>query len=140
MNIEDRFQAYAADFELSYADDDWSRLAQYFTADASYDAGDGSETATGRDAVLQKFQDSVNGLDRTMGQREVQLHSVVSDGDTVVAEWTACYTNTGLPPLEISGTESARFDGDAIAELRDEISAESQAAFGSWMEAHGGAL
>lgn len=140
MNIEDRFQAYAADFELSYADDDWSRLAQYFTADASYDSGDGLEAATGRDTVLQKFQDSVNGLDRAMGQRDVQLHSVLTDGDTVVAEWTARYTNTRLPALEINGTEFARFDGDAIAELRDEISTESQAAFGAWMEVHGGAL
>ena len=140
MNIQDRFQAYAADFELSYADDDWSRLAQYFTADASYDSGDGSQPADGRDAVLQKFQNSVNGLDRAMGQRDVELHSVATDGDTVVAEWTARYTNTRLPALEIHGTEFARFDGDAIAELRDEISSESQAVFGAWMEAHGGEL
>ena len=140
MNIEDRFQAYAADFELSYADDDWSRLAQYFTADASYDSGDGSEAANGRNAVLQKLQDSVNGLDRAMGQRDVQLRSVFTDGDTVVAQWTARYTSTGLPALEINGTEFARFDGDAIAELRDEISTESLAVFGAWMDAHGGAL
>ena len=140
MNIEDRFQAYAADFELSYVDDDWSRLAKYFTTDASYDAGDGSEAATGCDAVLQKFQDAVNGLDRAIGQRDVQLHSVSSDGDTVVAEWTARYTSTSLPALEINGTEFARFDGDAIAELRDEISKESLAVFGAWMQAHGSAL
>ncbi len=81
MNIEDRFQAYAADFELSYADD-----------------------------------------------------------DTVVVQWTARYTSTGLPALEINGTEFARFEGNAIAELRDEISEESQAVFGAWMEAYGGAL
>ena len=83
MNIEDRYQAYAAEFELSYADDDWSRLAGYFTEDASYDGGDGTEAAIGRGEVLQKFQDSVNALDRTMGQRELQLHSVSIAGDTV---------------------------------------------------------
>ncbi len=140
MNIEDRFQAYAADFESSYADDNWDRLAQYFTVDASYDAGDGSDAAVGRDAVLQKFQDAVNGLDRAMGQRDVQLHNVSTDGDTVVAQWTARYTNPGLPVLEIKGVEFARFDGDAIAELRDEISEESLAVFAGWMEAHGAAL
>ncbi len=138
MNIEDRYQAYAADFELSYADDDWSRLAGYFTEDASYDGGDGTEAAIGREAVLQKFQDSVNALDRTMGQRDLQLHSISIAGDTVVAPWTVRYANTGLPTLEISGTEFARFEGGAIAELRDEISAESLAAFAAWMEAHGG--
>jgi len=140
MNIEDRFQAYAADFELSYVDDDWSRLAKHFTVDASYDSGDGSEAATGRDAVLQKFQDAVNGLDRAIGRRELQLHSVSSEGDTVVAEWTVRYTSSSLPPLEINGTEFARFDGNAIAELRDEISKESQAVLGAWMQAHGSAL
>ena len=142
MNIQDKFQAYAADFELSYADDDWSRLSQYFIADASYhlDAGDGSDGATGREAILQKFQDSVNGLDRAMGQRELLLHNVKTNDNTVVAEWTARYTSTSLPSLEINGTEFARFDGDAIAELRDELSAESVAVFGAWMEAHGGAL
>jgi hypothetical protein len=140
MNTEERFQAYAADFELSYVDDDWSRLARHFTADASYDSGDGSEAASGRDAVLQKFQDAVNGLDRAIGQRDVQLHSVSRDGDTVVAEWTARYTRPGLPALEINGTEFARFDGEAIAELRDEISEESLAVFTAWMQAHGGAL
>lgn len=140
MNIEDRFQAYAADFELSYADDDWSRLAQYFTADASYDSGDGSEVASGREAVLKKLQDSVNSLDRAMDERDLQLHSVSTDGDTVVAEWAVRYTRRGLPALELNGTEFARFDGGAIAELRDEISAESQAAFSSWMKIHGSAL
>ena len=140
MNIEDRFQAYAADFELSYDDDNWSRLAQYFTVDASYDSGDGSDAATGRDAVLQKFQDAVNGLDRAMGQRDVQLHGISIDGDTVVVDWTARYTNTGMPILEINSTEFARFEGDAIAELRDDISMESQAVFTAWMEANGSAL
>ena len=140
MNIEDKFQAYAADFELSYADDDWSRLAQYFTPNASYDSGDGSDAANGRDAVLQKFQDAVNGLDRAIGGRDVQLHNVSSSGDTVVAEWTALYTRPDLPPLKIKGKEFARFDGDAIAGLRDEINAESLTDYGAWMEANGGAL
>ena len=140
MNIQDRFQAYAADFELSYADDDWSRLAQYFTADASYDPGDGSDLVNGRDAVLKKFQDSVNAVDRTMEQRDLQLYGISTDGDTVLARWTIRYTNPGLPTLELNGTEFARFHGDTIIELRDEINSESLAEFGAWMEAHSNKL
>ena len=108
--------------------------------DASYDSGDGSEVAIGRDAVLEKFQGSVNGLDRLMGQREVQLHNVSTTGDTEMVEWTARYVTAGLPALEIKGVEFARFDGDSIAQLRDEIGADSLALVGAWMEAHGSAL
>ena len=140
MNIRDRFQAYAADFELSYADDDWNRLVKYFSVDASYDSGDGSATADGRDSVLQKLKNSVNALDRKMEQRDLKFHSFSSEGDTVIAPWTVRYSTMGLPTLEINGTEFARFEGDAIVELRDEFSTESQVALGTWMEAHGGNL
>ena len=32
------FMDYAAAFEQTYIDDDWSRLTQYFSEDASYEA------------------------------------------------------------------------------------------------------
>ena len=37
MSIVDRYQAYADDFEKSYEDDDWSRIAQFFTENAVYE-------------------------------------------------------------------------------------------------------
>ena len=37
MSILDRYLAYADAFELSYADDDWSRLEPYFTPAAVYE-------------------------------------------------------------------------------------------------------
>ena len=140
MSIQDRFMAYAADFEVSYDDNDWSRLAQYFTENASYDAGDGSAAAHGREQVLQKFCDSVDGLDRRMGSRQVIPGDVSTQGDTVVLQWTARYETEGLPTLEFNGTEYARFEGDRIAELRDDITPEGLAAVGAWMNAHGAAL
>ena len=36
MTIVERFLAYATDFEKTLADDDWSRLRQYFSEDAVY--------------------------------------------------------------------------------------------------------
>jgi hypothetical protein len=140
MSMEERFLAYAADFEVSYEDNDWSRLAQYFTEAASYDAGDGSPVARGRDAVLQKFQDAVDGLDRRMGSREVIPGQLSTEGDTVVLLWTARYSTEGLPVLEFEGTEYARFEGDQMAELRDVISEQGHAALADWMAAHGDAL
>jgi hypothetical protein len=35
MNSLDRFFAYFQDFELTYLDDDWARLEQYFAPDVS---------------------------------------------------------------------------------------------------------
>jgi hypothetical protein len=140
MSIEERFLAYAADFEVSYEDNDWSRLAQYFTDEASYDAGDGSAAAQGRDAVLLKFENAVDGLDRQMGSREVIPGKLSTEGDTVVLLWTARYSTEGLPVLEIEGTEYARFEGDKMAELRDVISEQGQANMVSWMAAHGDAM
>jgi hypothetical protein len=140
MSIEERFLAYAADFEVSYEDNDWSRLAQYFTEEASYDGGDGSAVAQGRDAVLQKFEDAVDGLDRRMGSRDVIPGQLSTEGDTVVLLWIARYSTEGLPVLEIDGTEYARFEGDQIAELRDVISEQGQANLVDWMAAHGDAV
>tara|TARA_B110001469_G_C9502074_1_gene250652 strand:+ start:373 stop:531 length:159 start_codon:yes stop_codon:yes gene_type:complete len=49
-NLE-RFQAYADAFEETYSDDNWQRLEEFFTADAVYAPGDGTE-AVGRDQVF----------------------------------------------------------------------------------------
>jgi hypothetical protein len=139
MNIEERFLEYAAAFEESYEDNDWSRLAVFFTETASYDNGEG-EAAHGRDAVLAKLRGSVDGLDRLMDSRGVQLRSLTSEGDTVTMEWTASYTKAGLPDLEFKGTEYARFEGDGIAELRDELVPGSGEILGAWLDAHGASL
>jgi hypothetical protein len=139
MTIQDRFFEYADAFEVSYVDDDWSRLAQYFTEDASYDSGDG-KPAAGREAVLQKLADAVNGMDRLMGNREVSFQAHTIEGNTVIIPWTGRYTTDGLPALEIEGVEFARFEGERIAELRDELKPESIQAIGAWMGAHGDKL
>ncbi len=47
MSIEDRYQAYAQAFEESYDDNDWSRIAQYFTEDAVYEGDPDAQKAMG---------------------------------------------------------------------------------------------
>ena len=139
MNIEERFLAYAAAFEESYEDNDWSRVAAFFAEAASYDNGEG-DAAHGRDAVVAKLRGSVDGLDRMMDSRGVELRSLTSAGDTVTMEWTASYTKAGLPGLEFKGTEYARFEDDRIAELRDELVPGSGEILGAWLDAHGSTL
>ena len=140
MSIQDRFQEYADAFEVSYEDDDWSRLAQYFTAEATYDSGDGS-MASGREAVLEKLQGAVNGLDRAMDSRSVTfLQPPTTEGDTVLVNWSARYAKAGLQDVEILGCEYARVEGDCIAQLWDELDSDSVEAFTAWLNAHGEAL
>src|SRR6185295_19406317 len=69
MKLVDRYQAYAADFERTYADDDWSRLEQYFTEDATYSTPANGMSVSGRDTVLAVLRGSVTGFDRRCDSR-----------------------------------------------------------------------
>jgi hypothetical protein len=137
MSILDRYQAYADAFEQSYEDDDWSRIEQYFTADAVYE---GDPDAEGRDAVLAKLKGGVDSFDRNMDSRTPDFHTPMVDGNTLEMKWTVTYTKAGAPDLSISGKEIAIFDGDRIARLRDDFDPEAQKAMGEWMAAHGALL
>jgi hypothetical protein len=137
VNILDRFLEYADAFEKTLADDDWSRLTQYFTAAA---VNDNEPAARGRDAVLAKLRDGVNGFDRLMDSRTLDLHSPSVDGDTVTVHWTARFTKAGLPDLILTGSEMARFEGDHIARMWDVLDPGVEATMGQWLAVHGNSL
>ncbi len=138
MSILDRYQAYADAFEESFEDDDWSRIEPYFTEDAVYE-GD-PEDAQGRDAVLAKLKNGVDTFDRNMDSRTPDFESPTVDGNTLRMRWSVTYTKAGAPDLVLSGVETATFEGDRIARLRDDFDPETQKAMGEWMAAHGGLL
>ena len=137
MSIQDRYQAYAAAFEESYADDDWSRIEQYFTEDAVYE---GDPDARGREAVLAKLKGGIDAFDRKMDKRIPDFHTPTVEGNTLVMKWTVTYEKAGAPDLVISGAETAVFEGDRIALLRDDFDPEAQKTMGEWMAAHGAKL
>ena len=138
MSILDRYQAYADAFEVSFEDDDWSRIEPYFTEDAVYE-GD-PEDAQGRDAVLAKLKGGVDGFDRNMDSRTPDFNPPSIDGDTLRMQWSVTYKKAGAPDLVISGLETATFEGDRIARLRDDMDPAAQKAMGEWMAAHGALL
>lgn len=138
MSILDRYQAYADAFEESFEDDDWSRIEPYFTEDAVYE-GD-PEDAQGRDAVLAKLKQGVDTFDRNMDSRTPDFESPTVDGNTLRMRWSVTYTKAGAPDLVLSGLETATFEGDRIARLRDDFDPETQKAMGEWMAAHGALL
>ena len=134
MSIEDRYQAYAAAFEESFEDDEWSRLEEFFTEDAVYE---GDPDANGRAAVLAKLKHGVDSFDRRMDSRTPDFSTPTLAGNTLTMEWTVTYTKSGALDLAISGVETAIFEGDRIARLRDDFDPESQKAMGEWMASNG---
>ena len=140
MSHIDRFAEYAAAFEETFSDDNWQRLEQYFTADATYLPGDGTE-AVGRDNVLQTIRNSVNSLDRSFDSRTFNEGPAPTEaGDIVTFVWNLTFAKEGLPDLTISGREHATFAGDAIQRLEDVFDEGATEIMADWMREHGASL
>ncbi len=137
MSKLDRYQAYADAFEESFKDDDWSRIGQYFTEGAVYE---GEPEARGREAVLAKLKNGVDNFDRKMDSRTPDFQTPTLDGDTLTMRWQVTYTKAGRPDLVISGVETAVFENDSIALLRDTFDPEAEQRMQKWMAEHGAAL
>jgi hypothetical protein len=137
MSILKRYQAYADAFEESYRDDDWSRIARYFTENAVYE---GNPDAHGRDAVLAKLKAGVDGFDRRMDSRTPDFQTPRVDGDTLTMKWAVTYTKAGCPDLVLRGKEIAVFEGDRIARLRDEFDPGIEQNMQKWMAENGSKL
>lgn len=139
MSIQERYLQYVDAFEDTYLDNDWSRLEEFFTADSIYDNGDGS-IGRGRDAVLEKLKNAIDGLDRKMTQRVVSFAPPTTEANTVTSHWTAEYMMDGAPNLKFNGIEYAVFEGDQIAQLRDEMDDAAVAAITNWLTQYGALL
>jgi hypothetical protein len=140
MPILDRFLAYAQDFEQTYVDDDWTRLEQYFTPDATYEVTGATPCLlTGRAAIFRGIKKSLDGFDRQFTQRRVEVEGAPKvEGDTIMVDWLGIYERPGAPALRVRGRSIARFAGDTIVQLKDVMAADELAA--KWFAAHGKGL
>src|SRR6185369_14569969 len=77
MDIMRQFLAYAGDFERTYADDDWSRLYQYFADDAVYEVKATSFGCRlqGPQAIFAGIKKSLDGFDRKFEKRDIEVTS-----------------------------------------------------------------
>ena len=64
------FMDYAAAFEQTYVDDDWSRLTQYFSKDASYEVLGGPLACkiSGREAIFTGLKKIYRWIGSTLHQ------------------------------------------------------------------------
>ena len=134
------FAAYAADFEKTFKDDDWSRLERYFAADATYQVkGEPFATKlTGRDAIFKGIKKSLDGFDRRFATRDIALEGVPEvEGDTVSLPWAVTYGRKDNPPLVLRGRSTAKFADDRIVQLTDSYDAPALESTSAWMRQHG---
>ena len=145
MKLIERFQKYAEDFEETYVDDDWSRIAPYFAEDAVYVVR-GMPVfpidAKGRDAVLAALKGSIDGFDRRCASRSLELTAPPSVTDQIVTiHWRGVYTLGDAPNLDFAGIEEAHYnEAGEILRLVDIYEAEAVRTVGRWMEEHGDKL
>ena len=113
------FVAYAAAFDESLVDDNWSRIEQYFSEDASYKPGDGTE-GIGRNGVIQSLQDSVNALERKCDARElIGQPGLTEEGDTITLSFTIKYTKQGIEDYLLVGVETIQYSAGLISKMED---------------------
>jgi hypothetical protein len=122
MGVIESFMAYAADFEITYADDDWSRLERHLADDCVYEVENISFACRieGREAILAAIRKSLDGFDRRMDGRKIAVtRGPEADGDSLEADWEVTYSKAGAPDFVLKGSSLARLDGDRIVHLRD---------------------
>ncbi len=140
MDVLQRFLAYAADFERTLADDDWTRLEDYFADDAVYDVrGVPALTAhlEGKTAIFNGMQKSLNGFDRVFTRRDIAPEPLQVDGDTLRLRWAVTYHRDDAPPFVLRGQSEAHYRDDRIVHLVDTFDADVAQALADWQRQTG---
>jgi hypothetical protein len=75
-----------------------------------------------------------------MDSRTPDFQTPTVNGNQLTMKWSVVYTKSGAPDLVIRGSETAIFEGDRIARLRDDFDPDSLKTMGEWMAKHGGLL
>ncbi len=139
MTLIEKFYGYAADFEKTYADDDWSRLERHFADDVVYEVVNAPFACriTGRAAVLAALRKSISGFDRRCDARRIAVtRGPVESGNQVELDWNVTYAKAGAPDFLLVGGSLARFAGDRITYLQDHYPDEMTPAIDAWRRAH----
>ena len=131
-----RFMQYAADFEQTLVDDDWSRLRRYFADDALYEVeaeGFGC-SLRGPDAIFAGIKKSLDGMDRKFDGRDVQVtDGPHSDGEGLRMGWTLTYRKHGKTPYVLRGRTEVRYRDGKIAFMADRYDPSVKGEAAAWM-------
>lgn len=141
------FMDYAAAFEETYIDDDWSRLTPFFAEDASYEVRGGPLACkiSGRDAVFAGLKKSLDTLDRRCSDRKIDVTeapniSATDDGHELSVAWYVNYQYGDAPSVGFPGRSVATIANGVIVNLRDEYSDEEMKPLKDWLRQYGEGL
>ncbi len=141
MNDVERFEKYAADFEVAFEGDDWSVVGRHFAKEAVYETLAGPPMGgrhEGRDAVLASMKQTLDGFDRRFDSREVKfLEGPEMRGDSVWLRAVVKYAVAGAPDLVLEGISTATFDEDGIIRLEDSYPEDVANVVMQYLNAHG---
>ncbi|MBI3784175.1 MAG: nuclear transport factor 2 family protein [Deltaproteobacteria bacterium] len=140
MEILPQFMKYAADFEKTFVDDDWSRLRLYFAENAVYEVKARSFGCRlqGPDAIFRGIKKSLDGFDRKFSGRDIQVTSGPEvDGNEMRMTWAVTYSKEGIAPFVLRGQSTARYEGDKIVALTDSYDPSIETELEAWQKQNG---
>ena len=135
------FAAYAAAFEKSFLNDDWSLVEPFFAEDALYVVSMEPPMGgrfEGRTAILRYFKDVLDSFDRHFESREVALlKGPTEKNDSVWFRGSATYRAAGVPDFYLELEETAFFEGDRIRRLEDQYEPEMKQRIAAYLAEYG---
>jgi len=140
MDTLQRFLAYAGDFEKTLADDDWSRLTQYFNDDAVYEVKAPSFGCKleGPKAIFAGIKKSLDGFDRKFASRDIELKGAPEvEGDEMRMKWEVTYHQKDVPDFILRGNSVVRYRDGKIAHISDCYDAAVENEFADWQRRTG---
>ena len=139
MDITERFEHFASDFESSLKDDNWDRLKKHLRTDATYlNVGGSDPKSVGRDEITAFLKKDVDSVDRRFNSRTlVGLTKPLVKGNRLSRRWRCTYRLSGVPDLIVEGEARYRFEGDQIKSIEQELTKESGQTLLNWMNDYG---
>jgi hypothetical protein len=137
MDAMQQFGAYAADFEETFADDNWERISKRFDPNISY-VVTGSPfdcELKGREAVLVGLKRALDGFDRRFENREISANGEPTIEPGKVAFPAHClYKKSGLPTLEFVLTETVELNDEGLITLIHDNYPDGQDHVNEWLD------
>ena len=138
------FMEYAAEFEKTNLDDDWSRLEPYFPEDIVYEVRGGPMACRieGRQAMFAGIRKSLNGLDRRFEGRDIELLQgpdvrELPEGEEITIGWRIHYSREHCPVVTLPGRSVFLVRGAHIVAMRDEYDDDELADMQAWIDSYG---
>ncbi|MBT3045176.1 MAG: hypothetical protein KME67_20150 [Candidatus Thiodiazotropha sp. (ex Codakia orbicularis)] len=136
MNLIDRFNSFAADFEACIVEDRWDRLEKHFAENATYwNVGGSDPKIKGRHSIIKFLKNDVSSNDRKFDSRRLQaITEPTVVGDKLSQNWRCIYKLSGAPDLVVEGEARYIFEGELIQSMEEEITPAAMERYLAWMD------